>query len=699
MTIFRLLAALLLLTLTVAPPRALAAVSEAFSSEAVTARLVTAEDGVAPDATTLSAGLHLDLRGAWKSYWRSPGEVGLPPTIDWTGSENVAGATMLWPAPTRFEAFGIENLGYADEVLMPLEIVLERPGERATLRGTVSLLVCETICVPERFELALDLGLGTGIDRDAAMLIAEGAARVPQPGEAAGISLEGAAIADDALTLRLASTRTLAAPDIFPEIAGATFGPPDIRVADGGTTLWARLPLTAKPKGGPTALTVRDGAFAAELPLVLGDAAPAPPDGTAVPVSERRSLTLMIGLALLGGLILNVMPCVLPVLSIKLASAVKLGGGDLGRVRAGFLAAAAGVMAFVLALAVGTLALRSLGVAVGWGMQFQSPAFLAALVVILTVFAGNMAGAFEIALPGRLNAGLARAGSGGAGAGGGARAGLLPDFLTGAFAALLATPCSAPFLGTAVAFALSGSAADVLVIFTALGVGLALPYLLVALRPGMVRALPKPGPWMRWVRLALALALLATALWLALVLADTVGAVAAAPLGLAALAVAALVLAERLPRRVPATLVALLLVLGIAVPALAPATPATVAAARESSPFDWTAFDRTAIAPMVARGTVVFVDVTAAWCLTCKANKAATLDREPVASLLGGEGIVAMQADWTRPDEAIRLYLQANGRYGIPFNIVYGPGAPAGVPLPEILTDSAVLEAVEKARG
>ncbi len=391
-------------------------------------------------------------------------------------------------------------------------------------------------------------------------------------------------------------------------------------------------------------------------------------------------------LALLGGLVLNVMPCVLPVLSIKLASAVKAGARDRARIRTGFLVAAAGVLAFMWALAAATLAARAAGLSVGWGLQFQNPVFLTAMIALLVLFAANLWGAFEIVLPWSWQNRLARADG---------TPGHWGDFAAGAFAAVLATPCSAPFLGTAIAVALAGRAVDVAVIFTALGLGLALPYLAVAAAPGAVRLLPRPGRWMLALKFALGGLLALTAAWLFAVLAGVAGGLVAALVALAlALAVAAIWQRHRAPR---ATLP---LALGLVAAAFAaPLLMPPPSAAPAEAATEWTAFDRGDVARRVAAGETVFVDVTADWCLTCKANKALVLDRLPVSDALAAPGVTPMRADWTRPDPAISRYLEGFGRYGIPFNAVFGPAAPDGILLPEILTAEAVIEALGRAGG
>jgi suppressor for copper-sensitivity B len=359
-------------------------------------------------------------------------------------------------------------------------------------------------------------------------------------------------------------------------------------------------------------------------------------------------------------------------------------------VRAGFLASSAGIVASFLALAGALITMKGAGIAVGWGIQFQQPVFLVAMTALVALFAANLWGLFEVPMPAAFGQGaLAMANT----------RGLAGHFLTGAFATLLATPCSAPFLGTAVGFALAAGPVEILAIFAALGVGLALPYLAVAAWPALALALPRPGPWMVWLRRALGLALAATAIWLITVLAAqqdvlTVHLVA----GLIVVALAALGLRRAVGIQGGALIATAAILAALAVPLwLDRPAPATLRPAPAKGAIAWIDFDRAAIAGHVAAGRTVLVDVTADWCLTCQVNKQLVLERGEIARRIGGAGIVAMRADWTRPSLLIADYLVSFGRYGIPFNAVYGPGAPDGAALPELLTADAVLAAFDRA--
>ena len=332
------------------------------------------------------------------------------------------------------------------------------------------------------------------------------------------------------------------------------------------------------------------------------------------------------------------------------------------------------------------------GTAIGWGIQFQQPVFLSFLAVILAFFAYNLFGIFEITVP---------AWAGNLIAGSGSEQNLVSHFMTGALATLVATPCSAPFLGTAVGFALSRGWLDIIAVFSALGVGLAIPYLAVAAFPMLAQKLPRPGRWMNWVRMAMGGALALTVLWLLYVMANVIGQGGAAVLSAFLLLIGAVLWIRRMPAsKLGSHASKALIVLGV----VAITFPATW----ERSPLQargqafssvWQNFDRAKIRKLVAEGKTVLVDVTADWCVTCQVNKRLVLHVGDVGEKIKSRKIIAMRADWTRPSDMIPKYLARFGRYGIPFNVVYGPQAPNGIALPELLTSGLVLGAFERASG
>jgi suppressor for copper-sensitivity B len=693
-------------------------------------RLVSASDTVGPKPD-LRLGLHFDLAENWKIYWRSPGEAGFPPEVDWSGSENLAKARILWPVPHRFTLFGLDTFGYGKEVVLPVAAKAADPSKPVRLDAKVAYLTCSDICVPGSAHLTATLPPGAAQPSETAHLIDRFRARVPGHGAEAGLRLQGVRFANIAegsgaegsgaegsgaegdaaprLAVTLRADPGLKTPDAVIEGAeGHSFAAPEVTLHDGGVR--ATLTLTATPetetapplKGQRVRLTVFDGGRGLERDITLGD------DSAAVPATEGldtapsdletselepsdlgasgwATLAGMIGLAVLGGAILNLMPCVLPVLSLKLLSVIEHGGAARRRIRLGFLASSAGILATFALFAAGAVTLKGLGHAVGWGMQFQQPAFLVAMTLIVTLFASNLFGLFEIPLP-RFIANAAGRGE--------AQPGLAGHFATGVLATLLATPCSAPFLGTAVGFALSRGAVEIFAIFLALGVGLAVPYLLVAAVPALAARMPRPGRWMVRVKQVLGVALAATAVWLLTVLAAQRGLAPALTVGLLMLAaVGVIALRGRLARPlVPVAVV--LLALG------AFAAPAGLGSAAEEQAAEsaWAPLAPARIDGLVAEGKVVFVDVTAEWCITCKVNKAAVIDSARVQRLLDAPEVVRMRGDWTERDPAIAAYLATFERYGIPFNAVYGPGAPDGLTLPEVLTRDGVANAVATAR-
>ena len=670
-------------------------------AKGASARLVTAVDGTGT-LSEIPAGLQIRLEPHWKTYWRSPGDAGLPPALDWAGSTNLGAATLAYPAPHRFQLFGLETYGYETEVVFPLTLPVAQPGQPQHLALAATVLVCSDICIPANFSFTLDLPAGAAApDPAAANLIDRYANAVPGDGSAAGLTIGPVAATtagpNGGLRIEATAREPFEAPDLFVEGApGDAFAAPRITTSEGGRRLVAeidRIQAAADPPvaltGSPLTLTLVDGPRSVEAQATVGPAVAAAPDAAA--------WLSILGVALLGGLILNLMPCVLPVLSLKLLSIVGVGGRTPRWQRLGLLATAAGILASFLVLAAGAVGLKAAGASVGWGLQFQEPVFLAAMAVIVTLFGCNLLGLFEVVLPHRAMDAAARA----SGAGRPEKHGLAGPFLTGAFATLLATPCSAPFVGTALGFALSRGPAEIGAIFAALGIGMALPYLLIAAVPGLARLLPRPGRWMVWVKALLGLALFGTAAWLLSVLAVQVPPAAAATVA-AALAAMALVLWLRRRggvaiRRLHTAAAMVLALAAVLLPLRFDRSDAATPQAASAIP--WTRFDRAAIPGLVREGKVVFVDVTADWCLTCKVNKLLVIDRDPVAAALGEAGVAPLLADWTSPDPAIADYLAAHGRYGIPFNAVYGPGAPDGILLPELLSTEAVLDALKQARG
>jgi suppressor for copper-sensitivity B len=628
-----------ILMLAASPPaKAQDAASPWFSTDQGRVRLIAASPAMG-NGDSVTLGLQFELQPHWKIYWRSPGDAGYPPRLDWSGSKNLAAADIAWPAPQRFSVLGLETMGYTDAVVLPITARLIERGKALSLDAALDYLTCNDICIPYETKFRLDLPAGSPFKgaQGYAALIAQYQAQVPGNGNEVGLKILGAAIetgARPALLLRLASAKKLIQPDAFVEGAGeVSFAAPLTMPGEATNETLLRLPAEGKSAdiaalaGRALTVTLVDGSRAME-----GTVTPAlAPDSSAPGLDTWLA---MLALALAGGLILNFMPCVLPVLALKLLSAVAHHEHGARGVRVGFLASAAGILAAFLGLALFAVGLRLAGLYAGWGLQFQSPLFLGAMIALLLLLAANLWGLYQIPLPGFVAALGER------------KEALLGSFGAGVLATLLATPCTAPLLGTALGFALASGPAEILAIFAVMGLGLALPYLAVAAMPGLALKLPRPGAWMLELKRVLAVALVVSAAWLGWVLVSELG----------------------------------------------PPPAAT------SADF-WRPFDAASIPGLVRDGRVVFVDVTADWCLTCKVNERLVLDQTAVRQALAAHNLVAMRADWTRPDPAIARYLREFGRYGIPFNAVYGPDLPMGQALPEILTADRVLTALSQAGG
>jgi thiol:disulfide interchange protein DsbD len=622
------------------------------------------------------AGVLFTLDPGWHLYWRNPGDAGLPTRLQWRDAE---ASPPTWPAPSVFEEGEgtLVTYGYTGHVLLASEVI-PHAGARA-LAVEVDALACRSECIPARFALERPLEARDAPEAEDAVrrLFALHDEALPRSAATLGVTLEARALDPLRFALTLepcAGTdrpcRALAAPLFVPGHAG-------LRVIDqsdaGGRIelLLAREADAPETLEGVVSLLDADGR---SHHLAL-DVAPA------VPI-DRAGLVSALALGLLGGLLLNLMPCVLPVLALKAFAVAELGGRGRREALAQGAAYTAGVLLSMLALASVVLALRSAGHEVGWGFQLQAPGFVVVVAVVCTAFALNLLGVFEISfVPG----GLAEVGADASGA--------RRSFFEGLLAVALATPCSAPFLGTAVGFAFASPGASVLAVFAAIGLGLAAPFAIVCAFPRARGFLPRPGPWMRELRSVLGFALLATVVWLAWVLGRSAGVDALAALLALLLAVAlAAWTFGRLERKGLRGLV-----LAFSVGLVAVGSNQVVIAPRPEPPEESqaVAWHPEELARLREAGRPVVVVFTADWCLTCKWNERSVLASEPVRAALARGGYALLRADWTRRDESIRRELARFGRAGVPLTLVYRAGAEQPQLLPELLTVEGMLAALD----
>ena len=644
--------------------------------------------------------LNVTLEGDWKTYWRSPGEGGVAPVFDWQPqSANIQDVNWSWPTPKRYPVLGVDTVGYKNQIHIPIQIELENVDQVSRLKGILTLASCTTICVLTDYDIDLTFDpANLSLDDDVAFSYAQAVSSVPilVSDHAIKTQKNNANITQIAsawdqfnqqVIVQVSHEILWQAPDMFidsrdPELADVFFSKPVISIT--GNQITAVFDVSSW--GGEVnltdesvSITVVDQDIAVEITTILGN------EKISTPNESIFSIFLI---ALLGGLILNVMPCVLPVLGMKLSSILNVERDQRVQIRKQFLASSAGIISSFWFLALFLFLLKISGEALGWGIQFQSPYFITMMIVVTALFTANMLGLLEIRLPVSMQTWLATRG-------GHSYAG---HYLQGVFATLLATPCSAPFLGTAVGFALGASTWQLFAIFTALGLGMALPWLLIALFPSVALLLPKPGKWMNTIKIIFGLLILITCLWLVSLLSNFIGLLYTVLIALFILISLGSLIVKKYGKRIFIIVFSCLLLVSSAGFIIASLT-AKYWATPLNEEIVWAPLNTQVINQEVAKGNVVFVDVTADWCVTCKANKIGVLLQDPVYSKLQQKNVLAMRGDWTVRSDSVTSYLQSFGRYGVPFNIVYGPAAPNGIELSTILNSDDVLNAIEQAKG
>ena len=658
----------------------------------VEARLVAETPNAVPGGT-ISVALRLDIREHWHTYWSYAGDSGEATTVDWTLPAGVTAGPLQFPYPNRIEVPPLVNFGYEGTVLHLTDIQIPasaKPGDTIPIKADAVWLVCADVCIPEEGVLTLDLPVAAEAGTSDATTAAEfAAARAAMPTPSpwpATASVDG-----KTLTLRLDAPQLagagLAGAVLFPQSGGYIKNAAPQSVDTSGGTLaistetgrrFATPEKAAEVKSFPAVIvaTGSDGvthAFTLDAPVTAGPAAPAQGGEGAL------SVPVAILFAFLGGLILNLMPCVFPVLSMK-ALALAKKGGDTRAARMGGLAYTAGVVVSFLAIAGLLIALRAGGEQVAWGFQLQSPIVVAALALLFFVIGLNLMGVFEVG--GRIQ---------NIGSGLGKGDGITASFLTGVLAAVVAAPCTAPFMAGAVGAAISQPPAIALSIFGALGLGMAAPYLALAFSPALIRLMPKPGTWMVRLKQVLAFPMFGSAAWLLWVLVIQAGP------NVLAMVLAAFILAAfglwlwGLAQRGEAGLKTRILAGLTAVPVLA-----AVAMAKPSAPSGLVseAYTPARLEELLKEGKPVFVNLTAAWCVTCLVNEEVALSGKDLADTFKKGGITYLKGDWTNRDPDITKLLEQHGRAGVPLYLFYASGKSEPVVLPQLLTEGIVIAAV-----
>ncbi|GMU71367.1 MAG: thiol:disulfide interchange protein DsbD [Burkholderiales bacterium] len=689
---------------------ALAAATSAFAQPVrtpnVEAELVPATTAGVP-GKPVTVALRLAMREGWHTYWRNPGDTGLPTTIEWKLPDSVTAGQIDWPAPHALPIGPLVNYGYEGEIFLPSALAIPenaKPGSTLAIAARVDWLVCKETCIPEGADLTLALPVATAAEAHPrwGAPIAATIAALPKPLAGWTVAAQGEG---QRIKLTLAPPEGAADPGelrFFPNDEGRIeASSPQVATKEGAAHVlslpvaYQLVPGFTRVAGVVTGTNGFAGAKAATIDVPLAGsvvAGPKPIDTAAAalpsaPAVSTMSLALAALFAFGGGLILNLMPCVLPVLSIKVLGFAQHHDSRATMRREG-LAYGAGVLVTFIALALLLLALRAAGEELGWGFQLQSPIFVTLLAVLFFALGLNLSGVYEF---GQFAPASVRGWT--------AKNRTLDAFSTGILAVVIASPCTAPFMGAALGFALGQPAVQTLAVFVALGLGMALPYVLFAWFPAWRRLLPKPGAWMVRFKQVLAFPLYATVAWLAWVLGVQLDVDAVLRLAFVLIAVAFALWAlhaARMGGGRPWRWVAAVAAIGaiaMGAPLAAPgAAPSEASRATASAAGPWQPYSPASLATLRAAGPV-FVDFTAAWCVTCQVNKRLVLNDRGVVDAFGAKQVTLVRADWTRRDPDITRALAALGRNGVPVYVLYRPGREPLL-LPEVLTSRVVHDAL-----
>ena len=700
-----------------------AATAAPVKTQHVEAELLSQTTGAAP-GSTLYVALRQKIMPGWHTYWRNPGDAGQATSLTWTLPAGWSAGDIVWPTPERFMAGPLMNYVFSDEVYLPVPITVPadaKPGQIVTLRAAADWLVCKDVCVPEDATLTLDVPVTAAPTTSpiAGKAITDALAAAPKPaGLKATFSANSTAVTL-AITGAAVKGQDVAHAYFYP-YNGAVLDQPKAQSAARGPD---GLTMTLAPgydfqHGKPPAtldgVIYLDPTHAYEVSATPG-APLAGAAGTTPPVvttdvgkggaattnpgdkTDTLGLPAAIALALLGGMILNLMPCVFPVLSMKAAALARHVEAP-ARARAEGVAFLVGCVATFIVLAAVLIAAQKAGQSVGWGFQLQSPGMVAALCLIMLAVGLNLSGVFEIGLSAQ-----------GVGQGLASRSDMIGAFFTGVLAVVVAAPCTAPLMAPAIGWALVQPPVAALCVFAALGVGLALPFTAVSFVPALFKLLPRPGAWMEVFRNVLAFPMYGAAAWLAWVFVLEAGDAAlpflfaaAVVLGLAAFLWGLSQHGQRVWLSRVLALVALIAVVPLSVAgakmSAAPAAGAATATAGPVAGVPTEPWSPDKVASLRASGKPVFVDFTAAWCVTCQVNERTALATKEVADAFQKTGAIYLKADWTNRNPEIAKTLAAVGRSGVPLYLLYDAGG-TGDPkiLPQLLTSGGVVEALNAA--
>mgnify|MGYP001235430336 CR=1 FL=1 len=634
------------------------------------------------NSNSLHLGLQYNMKKGWKTYWHSPGDGGFAQSIYWQKSKNISNVELMWPTPVEFEILGIKSLGYKKEVVFPLKIDLIDPNKESELFLAVEYLACEKICLPGEAELKIIIPPGKGNLTEFSFLIEKYISKVPlKNSDISEVQIEEFNVFNDindsSISIKAINKKTFHNPILF---IGNDI---DLPVVDN------QINISANGKNLNALFKFENFKFDSSkklnLVLVIQD------QNHNIQFNKKNlkiknqinnnKLNSIYIIAIIGGFILNLMPCVFPVLSIKLISILNVSNNDTLSTRISFLTNAFGIIISFIGLGLILILLKFSGYAVGWGMQFQQPIFLMFIIVVLFLFAINLLDLFHINAPILLTNLLIKLNF---------KNKYLKDFFNGFFATLLATPCSAPFVGTAITAAFSLHWLQTIGIFFFMGIGMSLPYLLISTFPKLILFLPKTGKWTKIFKYFLSLLLFGTIFWVGTILLNHFNYIFIVIILILALIIILLIKFLEKSKFLYVSFVIILYFFLVNFEILK--------SNNTYNSYDWQNLEIQNIQELINDDEIIFVDITADWCATCKFNKYNVIDSKEIKRLFLENNVIKIKGDWTKPNQEVKNYLNLFNRYAIPFNVIYSKKFPKGVVLSEILSKNEIINLIENSK-
>ncbi len=634
------------------------------------------------DDKNILLGLEYQMEPGWKTYWKSPGDGGFPQTISWENSINVKNVNILWPTPEKFEILELTSLGYEKNVIFPIEIEVEDETQNTFINFQVSYLICKEICIPGDVRLFLDIPSGQKIVNNNYYNLERALSLLPKKDINSSYinNIDANVFLNDKLKtiqIQIKSDKSFLNPKIF---LHTPFGLPvvnnTISYSNNNKFINANFNFDKNlisENTFPLEIIIKDRNHNFETLLNVKV------EKEILFSSKNNTFIYFILISFLAGLILNIMPCVLPILSIKLMTIFSV---EQKNARASFLITAFGIISSFVLLGIIFLILKNLNISIAWGMQFQQPYFLIFITLIMFLFMMNMFGQFEISVPQKLvNLALFK----------GNDNAVIKDFFNGFFATLMATPCSAPFVGTAITAAFTQTSIIGISIFLFMGIGMSLPYLIIASYPALIKFLPKPGKWMIYVKYFLGLLIFLTILWLSNILLNYFN-----YYFLIFCFIFCLVLSFR--HKIPflKNTITLITILIIFLSSSFNFFHQEISIEKNK---DWVNFFDINISNLLEKDEIVFLDITADWCATCQFNKINVLESKKIIKIFKDNDVLLIRADWTKPNEQINKFLGKYDRFGIPFNAFFSKDFSEGILLSELLSEKEIVDAINKLKN